>query len=131
MQKRQTPRQGLFLIEMVIVILFFAVTAAICMRLFVGASYTSRAASDLSQAVLLAQTQAETIKSEGRTQPDAYQMWYDADGQLSDEMTATYHLKVEGAAQEDMLLWDIAVYRGTNILYTLRVEQYVGGIVHA
>lgn len=55
-------KSGLFLIELIILILFFAVAGAICVRLFVAAHLDSTAGENLSQAVLAAQSAAEAWK---------------------------------------------------------------------
>ncbi len=61
MKNIRTNRSGLFLIEMVIVILFFSITAAICVRLFAAAATTSRNSAELSAATLACESAAETI----------------------------------------------------------------------
>jgi Type II secretory pathway, pseudopilin PulG len=58
-------RSGLFLIEIVIVILFFAVSAAVCMRIFAAAKITSDRAQKLDNAVQIAQNAAEFYKNSG------------------------------------------------------------------
>lgn len=56
-------KSSLFLLELVISIFFFAASSAICVGLFVGSYQTSQRSVELNQAVFLAQTAAETIKS--------------------------------------------------------------------
>ncbi len=63
MAVQRTSRSGLFLLELMIVILFFAVTSAICMNLFVKAHLTSTAGSDLTAAVRETQSAAEWFKA--------------------------------------------------------------------
>lgn len=59
-------RTGLFLAELTVVILFFALSAAVCMKLFAYAYITTQQASDISHAVSAAQNAAECFKaSEG------------------------------------------------------------------
>lgn len=60
---QRTSRSGLFLLELMIVILFFAVTSAICMNLFVQAHLTSTAGSNLTAAVREVQSVAELFKA--------------------------------------------------------------------
>ena len=62
MRSRRSLKSGLFLIELIIMILFFAIASAICVRLFVHAHLTAKASTDLSQAVFISQSAAETIK---------------------------------------------------------------------
>lgn len=54
---------GLFLIELVIIILFFAISAAICMKLFVFSYVMTEQSSDISHAALAAQNTAECFKA--------------------------------------------------------------------
>ena len=63
MAVQRSSRSGLFLLELMIVILFFAVTSAICMNLFVQAHLTSAAGSELTSAVREAQSVAELFKA--------------------------------------------------------------------
>ena len=58
-------RGRLFLLEMIIIILFFAVAAAVCMNLFAKAREEGARSADLTMAVTQAQYAAETFKSTG------------------------------------------------------------------
>jgi len=61
---RSAPsRTGLFLMELILVILCFAVSAAICLRVFVSAKQTADRSRDLSAAVLAAENAAECWKA--------------------------------------------------------------------
>lgn len=64
---RSSPsRTSLFLMELILVILCFTVSAAICLRVFVSAKSTADRSRDLSAAVLAAENAAECWKaSEG------------------------------------------------------------------
>ncbi|MDD3193198.1 MAG: hypothetical protein PHE47_05015 [Oscillospiraceae bacterium] len=59
----RTSRSGLFLLELMIVILFFAVTSAVCVNLFVQAHLTSTAGSELTAATREVQSVAEMLKA--------------------------------------------------------------------
>lgn len=63
MKRQSTSRSSLFLMEMMVVILFFSLCAAICVHVFVNARETSEASYDLSCAVLAAQNTAECYKA--------------------------------------------------------------------
>ncbi len=60
-----SPKTSLFLTELIIMILFFSVSAAVCMRLFASAHTMSKDSRDLSSAVMEAQSAAECFKSAG------------------------------------------------------------------
>lgn len=59
---RSGSKSALFLIELIIAIVFFAVSSAICMNLFVQAHLTSGRSKDLTTAMTLAQNYAEEFK---------------------------------------------------------------------
>ena len=50
MAVNRMSRSGLFLLELIIAILFFAVTSAVCVNLFVQAHLTSAESSNLTAA---------------------------------------------------------------------------------
>lgn len=58
-----SSRSGLFLIELIIVILFFALSAAVCMKLFVFAYTMTEYSSEISHAAAAAQNTAECFKA--------------------------------------------------------------------
>ncbi len=61
--EKLTLRSGLFLIEMVLVNLFFSICAAVSMRVFAAALQTADRSRYLSAAVLAAESAAECWKS--------------------------------------------------------------------
>jgi len=56
---------GMFLIELLIAILVFAVASAICVNIFVTAHFIAEDSSELNRAVITAQNGAETFKAAG------------------------------------------------------------------
>jgi hypothetical protein len=112
---RRFSKSGLFLMELVIAIGFFAVASAVCAELFANAHTTSKKGSDLSMAVVAAESAAEEFKAS----PDAgvpgtsVTLYYDSDWQpaASDLMEgAPYAAVITYAAEERLLAADIAVY---------------------
>lgn len=63
MRSRAKSKANLFLIELVIMLMFFAVAAAICLGIFSQAQLTSQKANSLSNASLKAQSAAECYKA--------------------------------------------------------------------
>lgn len=59
MNKTGFSKNGLFLMELVFVILFFSICGAICLQMFAYASQRAQSAEDLSYATLYAQSAAE------------------------------------------------------------------------
>lgn len=56
-------KSGLFLMELILVILFFSIAGAICIQIFVKAHLLSRSASELNRAVALAQSAAAGLEA--------------------------------------------------------------------
>ena len=65
MNRKQNSGSGIFLMEMIVVVFFFIICAAVCMLAFAKADHMSRLAADRNQAVLAAQCMAEVWKLEG------------------------------------------------------------------
>ena len=63
MAVNRMSRSGLFLLELIIAILFFAVTSAVCVNLFVQAHLTSAESSKLTAAAREVQSAAELVKA--------------------------------------------------------------------
>lgn len=61
MSSQSNSKTGLFLMELIIAILFFSLSSAVCVRLFVGAHQIADDDKDLNQAVLWTQNLAETF----------------------------------------------------------------------
>lgn len=65
MSSRKGSGSGIFLMEMIMVCGFFLLCAAVCIRVFVRSDAMSRLAREKNQAVLAAESLAETWKAEG------------------------------------------------------------------
>lgn len=65
MTKRNSSKNSLFLMELIIVILFFSISAAICMQVFAASKLTSLHSRNLSSAVIAAENAAECYKASG------------------------------------------------------------------
>jgi len=71
MKNRTMSGSGLFLIELMLAILIFAIAAAICLRIFVTANHISTESTTLNHAVIAAQSGAECFKA---TMGDLHEM---------------------------------------------------------
>lgn len=67
MNRTSNNRSGLFLLEIMIAILFFAMVSAVCLRSFAKAHTLSQEASDMSQAMSHMENVAELLKSADNT----------------------------------------------------------------
>ncbi len=135
----KAPQSVLFLIELMISFLVFAVTAAVCVRIFAGAHQISRQSEELSQAVVFAQNAAESLKSSrgdlekaagllggGTFSEDRLALCYDAEWALTDEANAVYRLILTRSAPVDGYMdAEAAVLRDGGQIYqiTFRVLE--------
>lgn len=129
---RQTGRakSGLFLLELIIAIGLFAISAAVCLQLFAYAHLTVQSASDLNQAAFEARSVAAAYQT---TQGDLIlvgelfsgvstdcdvTIWYDADWNYPSTMGAYVLTLTQDGAQATIVVSDAA---GTPI-YTLETR---------
>ncbi len=142
MSIHRTPKSGLFLMELSFIILFFAITSAVCVNLFVNARLTSVAGKDLNNAVMEVQTAAESVKHAKGDQKLLAEMLgaqlkegtltisYDQDWKPTTEgsQEARYQLSIVQAPMTDdgMLYTEVAVYKGEALVYRVDVGSYVG-----
>ena len=97
---------GLFLMEMIVVILFFILCAAICIETFVKADSMSRKAVALNRGVQVAQTVTEVWIAEGKeglqkrlkatgSGDGNEEMWFDAQGEPCEAEAAAFKAEVK------------------------------------
>ena len=144
----RTPKSGLFLLEMVILILFFSIASAVCVNLFVKAHVISGQNRDLNEAVRQVQSAAETYKAvNGDPQKlmetldlseytDGYAAWFDGDWtRLESPESARYLLVLTPEETENGLIRaHVAMRRLTEDqqqgeeeeIYSIEVKKYLG-----
>ncbi len=61
MNNRNSSKTGLFLMELILAVLLFAISGAICIQLFVNSHIISQKSVDLNHSILWAQNVAETF----------------------------------------------------------------------
>jgi len=145
-------KSGLFLMEMIIAICFFAVASAICVQLFIAAHAMSRQSADIQMAVMNAQAAAAAFKivgSDTDTLANVLQGYYIGDGEVwvpfneqweplevdanmwgSAEISNGYPLnsvRIETDFVSVPAVAHIRVYNVENRLYSLSVSRYLGG----
>lgn len=98
MRRVRHSRSGLFLIELMICILFFAFTAGICIRFFVKSHDMSTEARNLYQAQQEAASMAEVLES-GVNSMDEIFIYYDKDWNQCDKKDKMYWLEVTELSQ--------------------------------
>lgn len=139
--RSKTP---LALMEQVVMVLVFALAAALCLRVFVFSNQMSERNRDIDYAVLLAQNTAEVLKAYGGVEEAAeaiggeiqQTMWisyYDTDLKaVPDQVSAYYEVNVlpENSGAEGLGQASVEVFRydGNEALFFITVAwQEVSG----
>lgn len=138
---RQTRKSSLFLLELIIAILFFALAAAVCVRLF-GVSYTLTKQSEYrNTAVLQAQSIAEIYRNDDgnvdsivawtgatMTADGVYICYLDADGNFSgDNSESSYEviMTVTADALAQLTVEILPPYEDNDAIFTLSTAIYL------
>jgi hypothetical protein len=128
-----------FLLEIMLAILCFALVSAVCLRLLVYARQLSRRSGDVSFAVgqvssaaaLLEQAQspaeALTLLQTQLPADETGQVYYDDQYALCPSAQAVYILRIDGD-QQSLCTWQLAFYRTgeSEPLYAVTLEVYYG-----
>lgn len=139
MRKKVHSKAGLFLIELMIAITFFAVTASIFMQVFVKSHKISQEAEDLFHAQSLASSVAEVLEgmdgtedfSEGlkkyfpELDSDSLIGYYDEDWEETEQDDGAYVLTVNWS--QEGFMWDVDIivaYREGKELYRLDLQIF-------
>lgn len=122
MHQGTAKRSSLFLMELIVSILFFALASVVCVRLFVDARMQSRESADLNRAVLLCQNGAERFYSSGSIPQPEY---FDKNFVLCAKENAVYTLSFSPQEEEAVLGCTVSLLKGEQELYSLPVEKYL------
>lgn len=122
------------MMEMIAVVFFFILCAAICIKTFVKADFMSRGAADLNQGVLIAQSVAEVWKGDGteglekrfqaqgpENGSDSYAMGFDRAGNPCEKEKAVFDVKAEITGTDQA---DVIVSRNGKKVYSLTVKRH-------
>ncbi len=136
-----TSKTKLFLMELIIIILFFSLAGAVCMNLFTQAKLQSTASTELTNAMLEAQAAAEVARDTNTGVEDTLagfpQAVRDADGftvyydekwaPASGPEGAAYSMKVAFADEGDMIKARIGVSKQDgNEIYGIDTVRFKG-----
>ncbi|MFV0517880.1 MAG: hypothetical protein ACK5MV_10845 [Aminipila sp.] len=107
MSRSNSSKSQLFLMEFICVVMFFALSAALCVSAFVKADTVSKNGRNLNEALFLAQTVAETIKAMDNPNEETIGQ---AVKTIQKEKDNDLVLKVENNWEPDMLISKVYVY---------------------
>lgn len=109
-------KSALGMIEQMVMLLVFALAAAVCLRMFALSNTLSGKYETTDRAVLAAQNAAEMLKKNGvtwiteqpgvmHTKENTWAILYDENWEVSDAETMAYALVAEFSADTDEFLW--------------------------
>ena len=119
---RQNSRSGLFLMEMIIVILFFSICAAICVNVFAKARVTADGARALNSAASRAANVAETYKAADGDIERAAQLLQSASG--SDLESAEAVAEPDGSGSLTAVYEDMTIILSENSSGAADIKAY-------
>lgn len=140
-------KSGLFLIELIIVILFFSLASTVCIQLFVKAHLLGKQTEELNRGVSISQNLAESFYGfEGDvdamldyyeaslySMDDDYYIKYNSDFEeiAPDSQTYAYYACMEFHEENSMQYMTITISKTSDhsIIYSLNVNKYKGGAV--
>ena len=138
----QKSKSALFLIEMIISILFFIISTAICMQVFVTAHLISKKSVDLSTSIFQAQTVA-SLYSAGKgdiaflvdklqyneNADGTYTSYFDANGVFTNKENSLYQLDIEETDNSNLNTISIEIHSNDNVnadpIYILQSSYYL------
>ena len=139
MKKTLSGRSGLLLTEIILSLLFFSLSGAVCLQMFVRASLLSRETAELDMAVRHVSSAAEVLNQPGHTAEHlrllypgtsvadrkAY-VWFDGDFAVCGEEEAFYRLEAAADSQDGhTTLWSVTLYGGdSREIYRLEGSSY-------
>jgi len=133
-------RSALFLMEIIIVILFFVISAAVCVRVFTLAAILNRDSRNLNGAVIAAESAAAAYKSAGgdlakaalvlggEVSGDTLNIYLAEDWQETEQKDAAFAVRLEGkdALYPNQKNADITVTTTDGqAIYTLNIKTSV------
>ncbi len=152
MKRESSSKTSLFLMEMIISILFFAIVGAVCIRLFVSAHLLAKESADLSQATLIATDLAESylgldgnmtdlagLYTDALSSEESLLLFYDEDWNPSSKDNAAYEALLESSGismkkasitiftLSPITIGDSEEISENDLIYTLQVQKYLGG----
>lgn len=129
MKINKRSKSSLFLMELIIVLMFFALSAAICMKVFSSAKVKTDMSRNMTNASFAAESLAETWKAsklDGTEFTSIYPnvtehdgvitVFYDKDWTLEEKYQGAYHATIEEHADEYYVQAHVAVYDESGAL---------------
>lgn len=143
MSKQHTSKSTLFLMELMIVIFFFSICAAICINIFGSAQQMAKDSYNLSNAVMVARSAASCYKSaegdiieavsllDSKAGNDKGVVYYDQKWQQVEELNNNgFYLKIERMQEYGEANIEVRQAKDNAMLFQLNVKSSRGGGQH-
>ncbi|MCM1299714.1 MAG: hypothetical protein NC203_08850 [Firmicutes bacterium] len=119
-------KSSLFLMELMIALLIFAVCAGVCAAIIAKAAVSISESRDISNALIIAQNNAEMIKNGIESENKTY--YYDSDLTIQEKSDSTVYfadLKISAEAN-GVIEYTVEVFRTTDskLIYTIDSAYY-------
>ena len=131
-----SSKSGQYLVEFVIVLLFFSIASTIVFQLFVRGSGISGEAYDLNRAVVRAESITEKVLASGGDEAilsaqflktkDGFIVYYDKDWAETDAVRGAYTAEISVRTEDSMFVSDVALKKGAQALYSIQARRYLG-----
>ena len=136
--KSANPRSALFLGEVVLALLIFALSSAVCVGLLFRSYRISETSCELNQAVFCAQSAAETFKSQpdleilaallgGELQSGQCYVYYNGDWRQTAGPDAVYTLLITPRLEEGVVYAKISLSDRAGSIFELTASAYEEG----
>lgn len=133
MQFRGMSRSQLFLIELIVVVLFFSFAGAVTVQVFSKAHGLAQSSEALNGAVMAAQTKAETDKTLGFKDIGKAEdtLHFDGSWNITDSSEAVYTMTTETTLEHrdagTMAVYNYSVTSDDGIIWQLQTKKYYSG----
>lgn len=127
--KNKSSKSGLFLMEMILSILFFSLSSAVCIQLFVKSHLISRQSVDLNCAVEYCQNVAEAFYGCNGNLDEMMLLFENSRQDTMDQSTyildeQPYTISVTVQEKDSILICSIAAYKSSDLIYDLEVHLF-------
>ncbi|MBQ3897420.1 MAG: hypothetical protein II742_02860 [Clostridia bacterium] len=133
MKMKTRSKSSLFLMELIIVLMFFSLSAGICMKIFSSAKVKTNLSRDITNASFAAESLAECYKAQKLDGADlsavypyatdyngVYTVYYDKDWTMAEEYQGAYRATLKEHSEEYFSEAQIIVYdRVGNELFSM------------
>lgn len=123
-------RSSLFLLELILTILLFAIAGSICIQVFAKAHQISRHAENINIAQDMASSTAELLGNSSDAAKHPWLQYFDANWQETDKSHASYQLTASfsdeaGMRQIHVIVSDCIFKEDTEELYVLEAGYHI------